>query len=85
VHRRSGWVTGTSYGIIAPLTNGVTMIVDEQEFDAARWYGILAEHERQRLVHGADRDPDADEGGYGAREADTAFRSCASRPASASR
>jgi acetyl-CoA synthetase len=39
-----GWVTGTSYGIIAPLTNGVTMIVDEQEFDAARWYGILAEH-----------------------------------------
>ena len=24
-----GWVTGTSYGIIAPLTNGVTIIVDE--------------------------------------------------------
>jgi acetyl-CoA synthetase len=24
-----GWVTGTSYGIIAPLTNGVTSIVDE--------------------------------------------------------
>ena len=36
-----GWVTGTSYGIIAPLTNGVTMIVDEAEFDAERWYGIL--------------------------------------------
>jgi acetyl-CoA synthetase len=36
-----GWVTGTSYGIIAPLTNGVTMIVDEAEFDAARWYSIL--------------------------------------------
>jgi acetyl-CoA synthetase len=36
-----GWVTGTSYGIIAPLTNGVTSIVDEAEFDAARWYGIL--------------------------------------------
>jgi len=36
-----GWVTGTSYGIIAPLTNGVTMIVDEAEFDAARWYRIL--------------------------------------------
>ena len=32
-----GWVTGTSYGIIAPLTNGVTMIVDEAEFDAERW------------------------------------------------
>ncbi|MCI5073895.1 acetate--CoA ligase [Oricola sp.] len=37
-----GWVTGTSYGIIAPLTNGVTMIVDEAEFDAERWYRILA-------------------------------------------
>jgi acetyl-CoA synthetase len=36
-----GWVTGTSYGIIAPLTNGVTMVVDEAEFDADRWYRIL--------------------------------------------
>jgi acetyl-CoA synthetase len=36
-----GWVTGTSYGIISPLTNGVTMIVDEAEFDAERWYSIL--------------------------------------------
>ena len=38
-----GWVTGTSYGIISPLTNGVTMIVDEAEFDAERWYRILEE------------------------------------------
>ena len=37
-----GWVTGTSYGIIAPLTHGVTSIVDEAEFDAERWYRILA-------------------------------------------
>lgn len=37
-----GWVTGTSYGIIAPLTNGVTMVVDEAEFDADRWYETLA-------------------------------------------
>ncbi|MDP1731621.1 MAG: AMP-binding protein, partial [Devosia sp.] len=36
-----GWVTGTSYGIISPLTNGITMIVDEAEFDAERWYRIL--------------------------------------------
>ena len=36
-----GWVTGTSYGIIAPLTNGVTSIVDEGDFDADRWYGLL--------------------------------------------
>jgi len=41
-----GWVTGTSYGIIAPLTNGVTSIVDEADFDAERWYGIL---EQQRV------------------------------------
>ena len=36
-----GWVTGTSYGIIAPLLHGVTNIVDEAEFDAERWYRIL--------------------------------------------
>jgi len=38
-----GWVTGTSYGIITPLVNGITNIVDEEEFDAARWYSILEE------------------------------------------
>ena len=38
-----GWVTGTSYGIIAPLVHGVTAIVDEEELDADRWYRILAE------------------------------------------
>ena len=37
-----GWVTGTSYGIIAPLTHGVTNLVVEAEFDAQTWYGILA-------------------------------------------
>ncbi|MGZ4240894.1 MAG: acetate--CoA ligase [Actinomycetota bacterium] len=36
-----GWVTGTSYGIISPLTNGITSIVDEAEFEAERWYRIL--------------------------------------------
>jgi acetyl-CoA synthetase len=41
-----GWVTGTSYGIIAPLVNGVTNLVDEAEFDAARWYSIL---EKQKV------------------------------------
>jgi acetyl-CoA synthetase len=39
-----GWVTGTSYGIIAPLTHGVTSIVDEADLDADRWYGILQDH-----------------------------------------
>jgi acetyl-CoA synthetase len=36
-----GWVTGTSYGIIAPLTNGIASIIDEGDFDADRWYGII--------------------------------------------
>ena len=36
-----GWVTGTSYGIIAPLTHGATAVVDEAEFDARRWYSTL--------------------------------------------
>jgi len=38
-----GWVTGISYGVIAPLACGVTMLVDREEFDAVRWYGILAD------------------------------------------
>jgi acetyl-CoA synthetase len=42
-----GWVTGTSYGIIAPLLMGVTAVVDEGEFDARRWYEIL---ERQKVT-----------------------------------
>ena len=36
-----GWVTGTSYGIIAPLTNGITSIIDEADFEAERWYRII--------------------------------------------
>jgi acetyl-CoA synthetase len=39
-----GWVTGTSYGIITPLLHGVTSIIDEEEFEATRWYSILEEH-----------------------------------------
>ena len=38
-----GWVTGTSYGIIAPLLQGVTSLVDREEFDAERWYTLLAQ------------------------------------------
>jgi acetyl-CoA synthetase len=40
-----GWVTGTSYGIVAPLLHGVTSIVDEAEFDAERWYSTLQEQQ----------------------------------------
>jgi len=41
-----GWVTGMSYGIISPLCNRATMVVDEAEFDLERWYTIL---ERERV------------------------------------
>jgi acetyl-CoA synthetase len=37
-----GWVTGTSYGIVAPLVCGVKSLLDEGDFDALRWYRILA-------------------------------------------
>jgi acetyl-CoA synthetase len=40
-----GWVTGTSYGIVAPLLHGVTSIVDEADFDAERWYRILQDEQ----------------------------------------
>ena len=40
-----GWVTGTSYGIIAPLTIGATMIIDEAEYDPERWYSILEDEQ----------------------------------------
>lgn len=42
-----GWVTGMSYGIISPLCNRATVVVDEAEFDLDRWYGIL---ERERVA-----------------------------------
>ena len=42
-----GWVTGTSYGIIAPLTCGITNLVAEAEFDAELWYRIL---EQQKVT-----------------------------------
>jgi acetyl-CoA synthetase len=42
-----GWVTGTSYGIIAPLTHGATLISYAGEFDAQDWYRTLAEQRVQ--------------------------------------
>ncbi len=39
-----GWVTGTSYGIIAPLAHGLTLMTDAADFEARRWYRMLAEH-----------------------------------------
>ncbi len=36
-----GWVTGTSYGIMAPLTLGATLLCDEAEFEPVRWLSTL--------------------------------------------
>ncbi|CAB3669896.1 acetate--CoA ligase [Trinickia soli] len=47
-----GWVTGTSYGVIAPLLHGVTSVVDREDFDAERWYRILQD-ERVRVWYTA--------------------------------
>jgi acetyl-CoA synthetase len=47
-----GWVTGTSYGIIAPLTHGVTALVDQRDFDSTRWYQTLQD-ERVSVLYTA--------------------------------
>ena len=42
-----GWVTGTSYGIVAPLVHGITNVIVEADFDAQRWYRVL---EREKVT-----------------------------------
>ena len=42
-----GWVTGTSYGIIGPWSNGITQVVLDSGFNAERWYAFL---EKQRVT-----------------------------------
>jgi len=39
-----GWVTGTSYGIFAPLLHGAINLVVEEEFNGERWYQIIQDH-----------------------------------------
>ena len=36
-----GWVTGTSYGMFAPWSNGVTQLSFEGGFKAATWYELI--------------------------------------------
>jgi acetyl-CoA synthetase len=38
-----GWVTGTSYGLVAPLALGVESLAYEGEFDASAWATVLRE------------------------------------------
>jgi acetyl-CoA synthetase len=39
-----GWVTGTSYGMFAPFTNGVTSVIYEGGFSASKWYEIIQKY-----------------------------------------
>lgn len=39
-----GWVTGTSYGMFAPWTNGVTQLVYEGGFKAGAWYAMVQKY-----------------------------------------
>lgn len=39
-----GWVTGTSYGMSAPWTNGVTQVIYEGGFRASSWYEIIQKY-----------------------------------------
>jgi len=39
-----GWVTGTSYGMFAPWTNGATCLIYEGGFGANKWYELIARH-----------------------------------------
>jgi acetyl-CoA synthetase len=39
-----GWVTGTSYGMFAPHTNGVTSVIYEGGFAASKWYDVIQKH-----------------------------------------
>lgn len=42
-----GWVTGTSYGMFGPWSNGVTQVVYEGGFSAKYWYSFL---ERRKVT-----------------------------------
>lgn len=39
-----GWVTGTSYGIIGPWSNGITQCVLDAGFRAEAWYQFMQDH-----------------------------------------
>ena len=39
-----GWVTGTSYGIFGPWSNGITQVVFEGGFGASLWYEVIEKY-----------------------------------------
>ena len=82
-----GWVTGTSYGIIAPLPHGVDQRSSTRPTSTPSAGTASSQRAAgHRLVHRADRDPHADEGRARiSRAAHDLSARCASSPASASR
>jgi acetyl-CoA synthetase len=39
-----GWVTGTSYGMLSPWSNGVTQVIYEGGFKAIAWYELIQKY-----------------------------------------
>ena len=39
-----GWVTGTSYGIIGPWSNGATQVILDAGFSTRKWYDFIEKH-----------------------------------------
>ncbi|MFC1534514.1 acetate--CoA ligase [Thermodesulfobacteriota bacterium] len=39
-----GWVTGTSYGIFGPWSNGISQVVYEGGFGASAWYRVIEKY-----------------------------------------
>lgn len=39
-----GWVTGTSYGMFGPWSNGISMLVYEGGFNAEKWYHLIEQY-----------------------------------------
>ena len=83
-----GWVTGHSYILYGPLSNGATTLMFEGRAELSRQFAILErgrQAQGQHLLHRADRDPRADAGRRCAGAGRPRARACDCSAASASR
>ena len=74
-----GWVTGHSYIVYGPLSNGATSVMYEGTPDTphkGRWWELVAEVRRDDPLHGADRDPYVHEVGRPTSRTSTTCRRC---------
>lgn len=39
-----GWVTGTSYGMFGPWSNGISQVIYEGGFNASNWYSVIEKY-----------------------------------------